>query len=443
MRGRLSTPRKPDATRPQALAGGRAHDTDFAPPLAAAMLAKHHALPLAPETLRRWRIADGHWPRHRRRRPHRHRRERQTHAGALGQIDGSHHDWLAGRAPQCVLLGLVAAATHRSLRLRPGQARRPLRRGRGYPRRRRCLRAAPPTAPGGRKRSIRIRTASVQSTPPRAPRARRARCRRWGGRGKRWACGGRVPLRRQPKGAGRTPPSSVSRSAGQSTAPGRERHRGGGQRLLGAARPARLERARHRDRRFRDRPASEAAARGAAGRRALLGRNAGGGAGLDTALAGESLAARPAPRGAVAGRPAGGRAGVVGWPAADYAARRETGVAGTGRAPGRAGEAGRDRGPAGGRACDAEALRLVTRGGGGGWRPVRPRAAPVRPRPPPTVLRSSQARLRTRLVKAGDWEIGAPGGRARTSGGEPRSTWVAVAGAAGGAAKPAGTFSLR
>ncbi len=87
--------------------------------------------------------------------------------------------------------------------------------------------------------------------------------------------------------------------------------------------------------------------------------------------------------------------------------------------------------------------RRITRGSVGGSRRVRPRAAPVRPRPPPTAFRSRKARLRTRWVKAGDWEIGSPSGRATKSWGETRSTCVAVAGADGGAAKDEGTFSSR
>ena len=141
LRGRPSTHRKPDSARAQALALVRTHYADFGTTLAAEMLAKHHALSLDPETLRRWLIADGHWQRHRRRSPHRQRRERKAHAGELVHIDGSHHDWFEGRRPQCALMVLVDDATSHILRLRSGQALRPLLRGRGHPRRVRCVRA--------------------------------------------------------------------------------------------------------------------------------------------------------------------------------------------------------------------------------------------------------------------------------------------------------------
>jgi len=114
LRGRPSTHRKPDAERAQALALVREHYADFGSTLAAEMLAKQHALSLDPETLRRWRIADGQWQRHRRRSPHRQRRERKAHAGELVQIDGSHHDWFEGRGPHCVLMVLVDDATSRT-----------------------------------------------------------------------------------------------------------------------------------------------------------------------------------------------------------------------------------------------------------------------------------------------------------------------------------------
>jgi hypothetical protein len=114
LRGRPSTHRKPDKDRRQALALVREHYADFGPTLAAEMLAKHHALALDSETLRRWLIADGHWQRHRRRSPHRQRRERKAHAGELVQIDGSHHDWFEERGPQCVLMVMIDDATNRT-----------------------------------------------------------------------------------------------------------------------------------------------------------------------------------------------------------------------------------------------------------------------------------------------------------------------------------------
>lgn len=114
LRGKPSTHGKPPAERQQALALVRERYADFGPTLAAEMLAKHHALAVHPETLRRWRMADGQWQRHRRRSPHRQWRQRKAHCGELVQLDGSHHDWFEGRAAACVLLVLVDDATSRT-----------------------------------------------------------------------------------------------------------------------------------------------------------------------------------------------------------------------------------------------------------------------------------------------------------------------------------------
>jgi len=114
LRGRPSTHRKPDTQRTQALALYRAHYDDFGPTLAAETLAKRHALAVHAETLRRWLLADGQWQRHRRRSPHRQRRERKAHGGELVQLDGSHHHWFEGRGPASVLMVMVDDATSRT-----------------------------------------------------------------------------------------------------------------------------------------------------------------------------------------------------------------------------------------------------------------------------------------------------------------------------------------
>lgn len=50
-------------------------------------------------------------PRKRRSRRYRSRRERAAQAGALIQVDASHHDWLEGRGPRLALVGAVDDAT--------------------------------------------------------------------------------------------------------------------------------------------------------------------------------------------------------------------------------------------------------------------------------------------------------------------------------------------
>ncbi len=64
------------------------------------------------ETLRRWRLAEGKHTVRRRKQKHRQWRERKPSFGAMVQLDGSHHDWLEGRGPKCVLMVMVDDATN-------------------------------------------------------------------------------------------------------------------------------------------------------------------------------------------------------------------------------------------------------------------------------------------------------------------------------------------
>lgn len=84
---------------------------DFGPTLAAEKLAERDGMTLSEETLRRWLLQAGVTHFRRRKRPHRQWRERKAHRGELVQIDGSHHAWLEGRGPACVLMGYIDDAT--------------------------------------------------------------------------------------------------------------------------------------------------------------------------------------------------------------------------------------------------------------------------------------------------------------------------------------------
>lgn len=84
---------------------------DFGPTLAAEKLAERDGITLSAETLRRWLLQTGITHFRRRQRPHRQWRERKVHRGELVQIDGSHHAWLEGRGPACVLMGYSDDAT--------------------------------------------------------------------------------------------------------------------------------------------------------------------------------------------------------------------------------------------------------------------------------------------------------------------------------------------
>jgi hypothetical protein len=85
----------------------------FGPTLAAEKLWEGQKIRVSDETLRGWLIESGDWKKRRKRRGHRQWRERKGHCGEMVQMDGSHHDWLEGRGPGCVLMGYIDDATGR------------------------------------------------------------------------------------------------------------------------------------------------------------------------------------------------------------------------------------------------------------------------------------------------------------------------------------------
>jgi len=112
LRGQPGKRAKPAALKQRILARYQERYPDFGPTLAAEYLAGE-GLEVDHETLRRWRLAQGHPRRRRRRQRHRAWRERKPCFGAMVQLDGSHHDWFEGRAPRCVLMVMVDDATNR------------------------------------------------------------------------------------------------------------------------------------------------------------------------------------------------------------------------------------------------------------------------------------------------------------------------------------------
>ena len=92
------------------------HYADFGPQLAHEYLQREHGFGYSVETLRGWMIQAGLWQAKRRRaqRVHSPRPRRQC-LGELVQIDGSHHDWLEGRATKCCLIASIDDATGRVL----------------------------------------------------------------------------------------------------------------------------------------------------------------------------------------------------------------------------------------------------------------------------------------------------------------------------------------
>lgn len=114
--GSRSNRAKPVKLRKKAMALVRAHYSGapgerFGPTLASEHLVEEHNVRVDSETLRRWMLAEGLWTRERKRKPHRHRRQRKEHFGELLQLDGSFHHWLEERGPQGCLLNLVDDAT--------------------------------------------------------------------------------------------------------------------------------------------------------------------------------------------------------------------------------------------------------------------------------------------------------------------------------------------
>jgi transposase len=92
---------------------------DFGPTFAAEKLQEHQGLAINRETLRQWMIEAGLWKGRSRKAARIHQsRERRPRFGELIQIDGSHHDWFEGRAPQCCLLVFIDDATSKIVALR-------------------------------------------------------------------------------------------------------------------------------------------------------------------------------------------------------------------------------------------------------------------------------------------------------------------------------------
>ncbi|MGD0624838.1 MAG: ISNCY family transposase, partial [Thermodesulfobacteriota bacterium] len=83
----------------------------FGPTLAVEKLLERDGMELSDEPLCGWLIGSGDWKERRKRRGHRQWRERKEHSGEMVQMDGSHHDWLEGRGPECVLMGYIDDAT--------------------------------------------------------------------------------------------------------------------------------------------------------------------------------------------------------------------------------------------------------------------------------------------------------------------------------------------
>ena len=111
-RGRPSNRKLPEKLKDRAIKLYRDKYQGFGPTLAVEELEETDKIKLSDETLRLWLIAEGQWKKSRKSRKHRAWRERKHHFGEMLQLDGSHHDWLEARAPECVLMGYIDDATN-------------------------------------------------------------------------------------------------------------------------------------------------------------------------------------------------------------------------------------------------------------------------------------------------------------------------------------------
>jgi len=115
-RGRPSPRRLPDAVRTKIVQLARGTYAGFNDHHLCEKLVEREGFSLSRETLRRLLRNNGLGsPRKRRAPAHRHRRMRSARVGELVQLDGSPHDWLAGRGPQLTALGMQDDATGKIL----------------------------------------------------------------------------------------------------------------------------------------------------------------------------------------------------------------------------------------------------------------------------------------------------------------------------------------
>jgi len=110
-RGKTSNRRVPKKIKEKALKLFKEQYSDFGPTFASEKLLDVHAIKVSKETLRLWLNKENIPYEKRKGRKHRQWRERKHHFGEMVQMDGSHHDWLEGRGPKCVLMGYIDDAT--------------------------------------------------------------------------------------------------------------------------------------------------------------------------------------------------------------------------------------------------------------------------------------------------------------------------------------------
>jgi hypothetical protein len=153
LRGKASNRRSAGALKKRVLRLYERKYKDFGPTLAAEYLSEELGEEIKTSTLRRWLMAEGLWKKHRRRGAHWKWRARQDHFGVMLPMDGSEHDWFAGRRARAVP---IYPTTPRPRRASRRTAQRPLAGGNV------------PRADGSRVKPRPTRLDAVQQ-PPEAP----------------------------------------------------------------------------------------------------------------------------------------------------------------------------------------------------------------------------------------------------------------------------------
>jgi hypothetical protein len=112
-RGRESNRAYSQEVRDRVLELYRGKYEGFGPTFYAEKLFENERIELSDETVRLWLFGAGLWKKAKKGPKHRQWRERRKQRGQLVQIDGSHHDWLEGRGPKCVLMAYIDDAENR------------------------------------------------------------------------------------------------------------------------------------------------------------------------------------------------------------------------------------------------------------------------------------------------------------------------------------------
>lgn len=112
--GRPSNRRIPKKIKDKVIKLCRGIYSGFGPTFASEKLLERDGIKVSDETLRLWFKEAEILYQGRKGRKHRQWRERKEQIGELVQMDGSHHDWLEGRGPECVLMAYIDDATGRA-----------------------------------------------------------------------------------------------------------------------------------------------------------------------------------------------------------------------------------------------------------------------------------------------------------------------------------------